>query len=80
VTAGMTIDQRFAESMIRLRAERGWTVNDLAQRAGLRAAWINLLECGEGPDVTLADAYTIAVTLGVPLTAMLDVEGLRAAP
>lgn len=75
----MTIDQRFAEHMIRLRAKQGWSVAELARRAGLPAATLDLIE-RDSVHVTLAAAYTIAVTLGVPLTAMLDVEGLRAAP
>lgn len=77
-SAGMTIDQRFAEHMIALRAERGWSADELARRTGLPMT-IEAIERGR-TQVTLADAYTIAVTLGVPLTAMLDAEGLRAAP
>jgi transcriptional regulator with XRE-family HTH domain len=30
--------------MIRLRTEAGWSVAELARRAGLRAAWIDLIE------------------------------------
>jgi transcriptional regulator with XRE-family HTH domain len=56
--------QRFAANMKALRAERGWSQEDLSHRSGLHATAISKLErCARSPEfatvVTLASAFEV---------------------
>jgi transcriptional regulator with XRE-family HTH domain len=53
-----------------LRLERGWSQDDLADRAGLRKALISELETGKG-NPTVGTLQRIATGLGVSVREML---------
>ncbi|TWB22606.1 putative transcriptional regulator [Nitrospirillum amazonense] len=52
-----------------LRAERGWTQNDLGERLGVSRQAVNALET-EKHDPSLDLAYRIAALFGLPVEAI----------
>ena len=56
-----------------LRAERGWTQADLAERLGVSRQAVNALET-EKHDPSLGLAYRIAAVFGVPVEDIFDNE------
>lgn len=48
------------------RRERGWTVEELAERVGVSAVTLRKVENGD-PTVALGTAFEAAVLVGVPL-------------
>ncbi len=54
----------FAQLVEREMGVRGWTVRDLAKRAGVRSHW-TVHSCLTGKDVSLSSALKIAAALGL---------------
>ena len=54
-----------------LRAERGWSQNDLAQRLGVSRQTVNAIE-NERYDPSLPLAFQISRLFGLPLEAIFD--------
>ena len=52
----------------RVRRERRWTANDLAERAGISTVTLRKIERGE-PTVELGSAFEVATLLGIVLFA-----------
>ena len=81
MTKPEAIDQRFIESMIRLRKEKGWNQQDLNRAAfGYKGPQTNLLERSISTDpgykprasrITLYKAELIANALGSTVGAMI---------
>ena len=67
--------EQLAESlsavMARLRKEKGWSLEDLADEAGLHRTYIGLVERGER-HLSVAAAYKVAVALGLPLSTVVE--------
>jgi transcriptional regulator with XRE-family HTH domain len=67
------------EALRAWRRERGWTQEQLAERAGCSSTLIALIETGKRQP-GLANAIGIARAIGVPLTALaivhVDLDGL----
>ncbi|MEC4593224.1 helix-turn-helix transcriptional regulator [Nitrospirillum amazonense] len=61
-----------------LRAERGWTQNDLGERLGVSRQAVNALET-EKHDPSLDLAYRIAALFGLPVEAIFTNPHLPAA-
>ena len=67
----MDVRQRLAVNMKRLRKERGWSQESLADKAGLDRTYISGIERRvRNPTVTVAER--IAVALGCSLGELLD--------
>ncbi len=67
----MDVRQRLKQNMKRLRAEKGWSQEELADRTGLHRTYISGVERGvRNPTVTAVEK--IAVALDVGLGALLD--------
>src|SRR4051794_34546497 len=56
----------FGSRIRQLRAAKGWSQEDLADRASLHRAYIGSIERGE-QDISLANIEKLAATLGVSL-------------
>lgn len=54
----------FGEILRRLRLARGWTITKLAQRSGLNAGYVSLLEKG-GNEPSLTTIFELAEVLNV---------------
>ena len=66
-----TIAATIALRMRELRQERGWSLQTLADRAGLSKAHVFNLEAGRGTrNPTIATAVAIATALGVSLDSL----------
>ena len=62
-----TTRQLFARRVKELRAERGWSQDELAANSGLHRAYIGIIErCEKG--ATLDTVEKIAEALGVPVS------------
>lgn len=66
----------------RLRAEAGWSIGELARRAGIGKATVSGLEAGDG-NPSIETLVSISVAFGVPFSALITaqrgtVEVLRA--
>ncbi|PWC32275.1 XRE family transcriptional regulator [Azospirillum sp. TSO35-2] len=74
------IDRRLATRLRALRAERGLTLDGLAERSGVSRSMISLVERGESsPTATVLDR--LAAGLGVTLAALFaDAERANASP
>lgn len=67
----MGIGQRLAAKMKRLRKEKGWSQEELADHAGLHRTYISGVErCTRNP--TIVSVEKIAEALGVTAGALLD--------
>jgi transcriptional regulator with XRE-family HTH domain len=67
----MDVRQRLKQNMQRLRAEKGWSQEELADRSGLHRTYISGVERGvRNPTVTVVEK--IAKALDVPFAALLD--------
>lgn len=73
--AGQTLDaaQVLGAQIAQARRERGWTMQELAQRVGVSQRTISNLEHGS-PTVTMGIAFEAATLLGIRL---FGVEGLE---
>ncbi|GAC70140.1 helix-turn-helix domain-containing protein [Gordonia soli] len=72
----MTIDRRrriVGARIGRIRAERGWSLSELARQAGIGKGSLSEIEAGQR-NPTLDTLYAVAGPLGVPLTALLGEE------
>ena len=67
----MDIRRRLAANIIRLRKERGWSQEELADRAGLHRTYISGVERGvRNPTITVV--AKIAAALGVEAALLMD--------
>jgi transcriptional regulator with XRE-family HTH domain len=55
-----------------LRRERGWSMAELAEKAGVTDAYIANLETGKKSNPSLAVLKRLAKALGVPVTELLE--------
>lgn len=69
------VDPRFAHVAIRLRVDRGWSVERLAAEADLEVGSVHRIECGR--PVTPAEAAAIAGAFALSVESMLDDGGDR---
>ena len=60
-----------------LRAERGWTQGDLAERAGVSRQTINVIESGKY-DPSLPLAFTLARLFGLRIEDVFSPDGTPA--
>ena len=60
----------------RLRSERGWSLEDLADEAGRHRTYIGLIERGER-HLSVASAFRLAQALGLPLSELIDLAEAR---
>lgn len=68
---GMDLRRRLAANIIRLRKERGWSQEELADRAGLHRTYISGVERGvRNPTITVV--ARIAEALGVEAVYLMD--------
>ncbi len=69
-----TVQQRFGQRVRDLRQKRGWTQEQLGQKAGKHWTYIGGIERGKrNPTITVAEA--IAQALEVPLASLFENEG-----
>lgn len=69
---------RFGAIVARLRRQHGWTLADFAQKTGMNATWLSVLEHG-GNVPKLTTILLIAAALGVQAADMVrEVEQGRA--
>lgn len=67
----MDIRQRLAVNIVRLRKEKGWSQEELADRAGLHRTYISAVErCVRNPTITVV--AKIAEALGAQAGALLN--------
>ncbi len=66
-----TLQERFGQRVRKLRQERGWTQEDMADRLGLDRAYISHLERGT-KNVCLPTMQVLAQGLGVTLAKLLE--------
>lgn len=57
--------------LARLRREKNWTLEDLADEAGLHRTHVGLVERGER-HLSVSAAYRLAIALGVPLSTAVE--------
>lgn len=66
----MDIRARLSANMVRLRKEKGWSQEELADQAGLHRTYISGVErCVRNPTITVVEK--IAMALGVGAGALL---------
>lgn len=71
---------RFGAVIRRVRRERGWTIVKLAQRAGMSAAYLSVLEQG-GNDTTLTTIVELCDVLNADIgEIMREVMAVRKPP
>lgn len=63
--------RRLGANVRALRHARGWTQDDLADKSGLHRAHVGEIERGQ-TNVTLQTIKTLADTLKVSITALID--------
>lgn len=68
-------DLTIAKTLKQLRAERGWSLNECAQKTATSKAMLGQIERGESSP-TLKTLWRIATGLEVPLSALLPVPSL----
>lgn len=63
----MDIRRRLAANIIRLRKERGWSQEELADRAGLHRTYISGVERGvRNPTISIVEKIARAMDVDVP--------------
>ena len=67
----MEIEQRLAERVRRLRREKGWSQEELADRAGLHRTFISQIERSV-KRTTIRSLQKVAEALGVTCGELLD--------
>lgn len=73
-----TVQQRFGRRVRELRQRRGWTQEQLGQKAGKHWTYVGGIERGtRNPTITVVEA--IAVALEVPVADLFPVERDEAA-
>lgn len=71
VDGATSVDQRAAERVRQLRAERGYTLEELARRSGVSRSMLSVIERGESsPTAVLLDK--VASGLGVTLASLFE--------
>jgi transcriptional regulator with XRE-family HTH domain len=65
------IRTRFGARVRQLRNDRGWSQEELADRAGLHRTYIGSIERGE-QNISLANIEKLAATLGVSLAELFE--------
>jgi transcriptional regulator with XRE-family HTH domain len=67
----MEIRRRLAKNLLRLRSEKGWSQEELAEQAGLHRTYVSGLERGvRNPTVLVLER--LAKALRAPASALLD--------
>ncbi|MGE0409484.1 MAG: helix-turn-helix domain-containing protein [Amphiplicatus sp.] len=67
----MDVADRLAVNLQRLRREKGWSQEDLAEESGLHRTYVSGIERRKrNPTITVVDR--LAVALKVPMGALLD--------
>ena len=67
----MDIRRRLARNLIRLRAEKGWSQEDLADESGLHRTYVSGIErCRRNPTVLILER--LAKALKVSAAALID--------
>ena len=62
----MDIRERLAANIIRLRKEKGWSQEELADRAGLHRTYISAVErCVRNPTITIVGRISEALEVSV---------------
>lgn len=67
----MEIEKRLAERVKRYRKERGWSQEELADRAGLHRTFISQIERAT-KNTTIRSTEQVASALGVSFADLLD--------
>lgn len=67
----MEIQRRLAKNLVRLREERGWSQEELADQAGLHRTYVSGIE-RRVRNPTLKVLERLAKALKVPASALLD--------
>jgi transcriptional regulator with XRE-family HTH domain len=67
-----------AETVKRLRSERGWTHRQLADMAGVSPSWISNVEHGALKNPGAYYVYRLALALRVPMEDLMGVSRLAA--
>ena len=62
------------DTIKRLRQQRHWRQQDLAQRSGVRQALISELERGQKTDTTSRNVARLAAALGVSMETLVGLE------
>lgn len=57
------------------RHDRGWTIQELADRTGLSYNTVKNIESGE-PAVSIGNVFNVAVAVGVPLLGADEIDAL----
>ena len=73
------IRKRFGDRIRQLRNDRGWSKEELADRAGLHRTYIGSIERGE-QNLSLVNIERLSVTLGVSLAELFAPFGDTPAP
>jgi transcriptional regulator with XRE-family HTH domain len=76
MTQAGTVNELIGERVRRHRAERGWTLDELADRSGVSRRMVITIEHGEG-NPSIATLLRISDALGVGLPVLVDVERPR---
>ncbi|MCZ2341474.1 MAG: helix-turn-helix domain-containing protein [Bacteroidales bacterium] len=63
----------FGDRLRQLRQEAGWTLAELAERAGVNLGTIHRIESGHRPNPTWETVVALSAALGVPTDAFLAV-------
>lgn len=68
--ASMDVRQRLARNLRRLRAEKGWSQEEFADRANIHRTYVSDIERGaRNPTITVVER--LAVPLGVTVSELL---------
>jgi transcriptional regulator with XRE-family HTH domain len=70
---------RFGARIRQLRTDRGWSQEELADRAGLHRTYIGSVERGE-QNISLVNVEKLAATLGVSLAELFSSFNDKTAP
>lgn len=73
----MDVRRRLSLNLQRLRREKGWSQEDLAEESGLHRTYISGIErCVKNPTITVVDR--LAVALAAPMGALLEAPPKKA--
>jgi transcriptional regulator with XRE-family HTH domain len=70
VDSGTQLVGVVGDNILRLRRETGWSIGELARRAGVGKATVSGLEAGEG-NPSIETLVSISVAFGVPFSALI---------